>query len=107
MSEAPARTDDSDDVRSEGSRDFLGKCVAAAGGNALLEQIKEKGAETVLSLFRLMQNGAVHAIDNQAVRQAADQAASLVQDFAQVVGGNVAVSFLDDTVFVCGQLMRA
>jgi hypothetical protein len=87
--------------------DFLSHCQASSTGNPMLEQIKDRGADAVLAIFRLVKNGMVHAIDNQAVLQSAGQSRQILADFASVVGNNLSITFLGDTIFVCGQLLRA
>jgi hypothetical protein len=47
--------------------DFLAQCKASDSRNRSLEEIRDKGAEVILSTFRLLKNSLVHAIDNQAV----------------------------------------
>jgi hypothetical protein len=87
--------------------DFLSKCQASTTGNPVLEQIRDRGADAVLAMFRLVKNGFVHALDNQAVLQSAGQARQIFCDFSAMVGSNVSITFLGDTIFVCGQLLRA
>ena len=82
--------------------DFLAHCQASTTGNPILERIKDRGAEAVLAIYRLVKNGLVHALDNQAVIQSAAQSRQILADFAAVVGNNVSITFLDDTIFVCG-----
>ena len=94
-------------VTAEISRDFLAKCVVATTGNPVLEQIRDKGADALLAIFRLSKNALIHAVDNQAVIQSAAQSQRILAEFSAVVGGNVSVTFLQDTIFVCGQLLRA
>jgi hypothetical protein len=90
-----------------GARDFLSHCEAANAGNPVLERIRERGAEAILAVFRLVKNAFVHAIDNRAVTQTAAQSAEIIAGFAATVGQNVSITFIGDTVFVCGQLLRA
>jgi hypothetical protein len=49
----------------------------------------------------------VHASDNAALRDAANRCAALLASFAAEIGGPISLSFLGDTVFICGQLLRA
>jgi hypothetical protein len=91
----------------EETRDFLSQCQVSTTGNPVLEQIRDRGAEAVLSVFRLVKNAIVHAIDNQAVLQAASQASQILAGFSAMVGNHVSVTFAGDTIFVCGQLLRA
>jgi hypothetical protein len=87
--------------------DFLSHCQASTTGNPVLEQIRDRGADAVLAIFRLVKNGLVHALDNQAVLQSAAQARQILADIAVTVGNSVSVTFIGDTIFVCGQLLRA
>jgi len=91
----------------EDSPQFLAHCQASATGNPMLEQIRDRGADTVLAIYRLVKNALVHAIDNRAVTQAAAQSRQILADFAALVGNTASVTFLGDTIFVCGQLLRA
>jgi hypothetical protein len=92
---------------SEPQRDFLAHCVAATTGNPLLEEIRNRSAEAVLAVYRTIKNALVHAIDNDAMRQTAQQSAEILRGFAQEVGSGAVITFAGDTVFVCGQLLRA
>ncbi len=88
-------------------RDFLSECVPSTTGNPMLEQIRDRGADALLSVFRLVKNAMIHAIDNDAVRETATQAAEVLQGFSGEVGMPVTFTFVEDTVFVCAQLLRA
>ncbi|MBS2014585.1 MAG: hypothetical protein JST00_16985 [Deltaproteobacteria bacterium] len=74
---------------------------------ALVERIRAKSAEVLLAVYRLVKNGLVHSVDNAAMRDAATQGAATLSGFATELGGPVTVSFFGDTIFVCGQLLRA
>lgn len=87
--------------------DFLAACNASDSRNKALEEIRDKGADVILAAFRMLKNSLVHAIDNNAVRKTVEESHAILTDFAQVVGGYVALTFVDDTIFVCGQLLRA
>ena len=86
---------------------FLAQCKASDSRNRSLEEIRDKGAEVILATFRLLKNSLVHAIDNQAVALTAKESHALMHDFAGMVGGYVSLTFVDETIFVCGQLLRA
>lgn len=86
---------------------FLAQCKASDSRNRSLEEIRDKGAEVILATFRLLKNSLVHAIDNQAVALTAKESHAMMHDFATMVGGYVSITFVDDTIFVCGQLLRA
>jgi hypothetical protein len=81
--------------------------VASTTGNPLLERIRDRSAEATLAVYRLVKNVLVHAIDNDAVVSTAEQSAEILSGFAAEVGGSATITFVEDTVFVCGQLLRA
>lgn len=87
--------------------DFLAQCKASDARNRSLEEIRDKGAEVILATFRILKNSLVHAIDNQAVVLTAKESHAIMHDFATMVGGYVSITFVDNTIFVCGQLLRA
>jgi hypothetical protein len=83
---------------------FLAACKATDSRNKALE---EMGAEVILAAFRMFKNSLVHAIENRAVAQTITESHTIIIDFAAIVGGQVSITFVDDTIFVCGQLLRA
>lgn len=87
--------------------DFLAACQAKQQKNPTLEEIRDKGAEVVLAVFRLCKNALVHALDNEAMVKTAADSTRIIADFAQAVGGSVSITFVEQTIFVCGQLLRA
>ena len=87
--------------------EFLAHCVAGTSGNPELEHVREKGAEAVLALYRLVKVTLIHSFENEAVVRTIEQSHALLSDFAAQAGGKVSVTFVDDTVFVCGQLLCA
>ena len=95
MSKLPQRTD------------FLGACKATDSRNKALEEIRDKGAEVILAVFRLLKNSLVHAVDNKAVLVTAKETHRILGDFAVTVGGYVSITYVEDMIFVCGQLLRA
>ena len=86
---------------------ILGRLVAETSGNAAVETLRDRGSEAVLALYRLVKIGLMHSFENDAVGQTLDQTLGILQDFAGIAGGPVVVTFVEDTVFVCGQLLRA
>lgn len=86
---------------------YLVHAVTGTTGNPILEQIRALGSEVVLALFRLVKIAIVHRIDNDAVTQTLERTHASIADFCAAVGMNASLTFLDDTVFVCGQLLRA
>jgi hypothetical protein len=87
--------------------DFLGECKASDSRNKSLEEIRDKGAEVILAVFRMLKNSLVHAVDNKAVLLTVKESHAIMRDFATMVGGYVSITFVDETIFVCGQLLRA
>jgi hypothetical protein len=87
--------------------DFLAACKASDTRNKALEEIRDRGADVILSVFRLLKNSLVHATDNRAVQQAAKETHALITEFGAAVGGYVSITFVEETIFVCGQLLRA
>ena len=90
-----------------GRTGFLAACRTKQIANPTLEEIREKGAEVVLALFRLGKNALVHALDNEAMVKTAADSNRIITHFAAAVGGSVSVTFVEQTIFVCGQLLRA
>ena len=87
--------------------DFLAACKATDSRNKALEEIRDKGSDVILAIFRLLKNSLVHALGNKAVQTTVKETHSIISDFASIVGGYVSITFVDDTIFVCGQLLRA
>ena len=75
--------------------------------NARAEQIRDRGADVAMAVFRLSKNALLHSMENDAVVEAVNRAVELLQEFTKAVGTPVALTFADGTVFVCGQLLRA
>lgn len=91
----------------ESSRDFIALAVAVTSGNPEIERINAKGAECVLAVYRLAKTALLHALDNQAMTRAAEQSAAILGDFAREINAPATISFMGDTIFVCGQLLKA
>jgi hypothetical protein len=87
--------------------EFLAECRASDSRNKSLEEIRDKGADVILAVFRMLKNSLVHAVDNKAVLLTVKESHTIMKDFASIVGGYVSITYVDDTVFVCGQLLRA
>jgi hypothetical protein len=95
-------------VRSGATKsDFLASCKASDSRNKSLEEIRDKGADVILALFRMLKNSLVHSVENKAVAMTVKETHSVITDFAATVGGYVSVTYVEDTIFVCGQLLRA
>ena len=89
------------------SEDFLGYAVAAFQGNPALERILAAASDAVMAVYRFVKNAIVHNLDNDAVAVTLDSSYEILQQFAQLVGDRVTFTFVDDTVFVCGELLKA
>lgn len=89
------------------SDDFLSHCVAKTTGNPMLDRIRDRSADVVLAVFRLLKNAMVHSVDNDAVKQTAQSTAEILGGFAGEVGSAAMITFIEDSTFVCGQLLRA
>jgi hypothetical protein len=86
---------------------FLAACKATDSRNKALEEIRDKGSDVILAAFRMFKNSLVHSVENKAVAQTVAESHSIITDFAAIVGGQVSITFVEDTIFVCGQLLRA
>lgn len=98
------------DARNDGGGaqlDYLAYCDAKTMGNPVLKEIRDRGADVVTSIFRLVKNGMIHQLSNEAVVRAVEQCHETLTSFAAITGGPVSVTFADQTVFLCGQLLRA
>ncbi|MBL8606133.1 MAG: hypothetical protein JNL38_02385 [Myxococcales bacterium] len=87
--------------------DFLSLCAASHTGNPILERVRGKSAEVTLCVYRLVKTALVHALDNAAVRDAAVLCEAGLETFASETGTAPTLTFVEDSVFVCGQLMKA
>ena len=94
-------------TRSSDKSHFLAACKATDSRNKALEEIRDKGADVILAVFRMLKNSLVHATSNKAVQITIKETHTIITDFASIVGGYVSLTYVDDTIFVCGQLLRA
>ena len=60
----------------------------------------------MLAVFRLVKNAVIHAVGNDALKQTAEQSAAILRDFCRLLGGDLVLTFIDDAVFVCGELVK-
>jgi hypothetical protein len=86
---------------------FLAACRATDSRHKALEEIRDKGSDVILGMFRMLKNALVHALGNKAVITTTKDTHAIISDFAAIVGGQVSITYVDDTIFVCGQLLRA
>ncbi len=91
----------------KGKAAFLASCKATDSRNQALEGIRDKGGDVILSVFRLLKNSLVHSVENKAVLLTCKETHGILSDFAATVGGYVSITYIEDTIFVCGQLLRA
>jgi hypothetical protein len=87
--------------------EFLARCVSGQSGNPALEMVHEKGGDAVLALYRLVKVALIHSFENDAVGRTIDQSYGILRDFSEMAGGSASVTFVDQSIFVCGQLLRA
>lgn len=87
--------------------DFLAHCVTEAVEGSLLEQLQNRSAKVVLAVFRMAKNALVHAANNEVLLEAAEQAAEGLRAYSAETGTPTRFTFAGDTVFVCGQLLKA
>jgi hypothetical protein len=71
------------------------------------ERIRARSGDVMFAVFRLVKTAMLHSVENAAVREAAGLGASSLQAFAADIGTGATLSFLTDTFFVSGQLLRA
>lgn len=83
------------------------EAVPVDNAQALIERIRAKSADVMLAVFRLVKTALVHSSDNAALRDASNRSTTTLNSFAAEIGSPVSLSFLGETVFVCGQLLRA
>lgn len=87
--------------------DFLARCTASGARNPLLEEIHERSAEVLLSVYRLVKISLVHALSNDAVSRTLETSHAILTSFSASIGRRAAITYAHDTVFVCGELLRA
>lgn len=80
---------------------------AVSAGNPDLERIHDRGAECVTAIYRLARLSLLHALDNPSIARTVEQSHAVLRDFAAMARTPVTVTFLGDTVFFCGQLLKA
>jgi hypothetical protein len=91
----------------ETSQDFIALAVAVTSGNPELERINERGAECVMAVYRLAKLSLLHALDNQAIARTVEQSHAVLRDFAVMANAPATISYAGDTIFICGQLLKA
>ena len=80
--------------------------LPAQSRSARAEQIQDRGAEVLAAVFRLTKTALVHAMDNDAAVDAVARCTELLQSFTREIGSAASMTFANDTVLVCGQLLR-
>jgi HD-GYP domain-containing protein (c-di-GMP phosphodiesterase class II) len=88
-------------------RDFLDLCVGAGPSNPHLEGIQQRASEVLLAVYRLVKIALVHSLDNKAVKEIVTSSHEILTSFAESINGPATIMFTGDTIFVCGELLRA
>ena len=89
------------------SSEFLSLCVASRTGNPMLEEVRERGASVLMAVYRLVKNAMVHAVNNDALLRGAADVEKVVRGFSESTGAMVTITYHRESIFVCGQLLRA
>jgi hypothetical protein len=90
-----------------GTVDFLTPCTSVSLSNPVLEQIQARAAEVVLAVHRIARISLVHAMNNEAVSATIATSHKLLTAFMASIAADASVVFIHDTIFVCGELLRA
>ena len=69
-------------IRTRRGTDFLAACQATQSTNKALEEVRDKGSEVLLAMFRLSKNALVHSMTNDAVTNASIKAATFCSLFS-------------------------
>lgn len=91
----------------EATEDYLSTGAEGFSGNPHAERIIESSAEALMSIYRVCKNMLVHNADNEAVLQTLEMSQRILADFSQLVGNRITVTFVYDTIFVSGELLKA
>lgn len=89
------------------TEDYLSTGAEGFKNNPHAEKIIEGSADAVLSIYRVCKNMLVHNVDNEAVVQTLEISHKILQDFSKLIGGKTSITFVFDTVFVSGELLKA
>lgn len=100
-------TAESTDSPATASSEFLSLCVASRTGNPMLEEVRERGASVLMAVYRLIKNAMVHAVNNDALLRGAADVEKVVRGFSESTGAMVTLTYHRESIFVCGQLLRA
>ena len=87
--------------------DYLSCSVAAFQGNPELDRIIAASADAIMAFYRFAKNVLIHALDNDAVLATVESSFPILREFGALVGDKVSFTFVGDTVFVCGELLKA
>ena len=87
--------------------DYLANCVSDLATLQAQNPLLNRSANVSLAVFRLAKNSLVFAENNTALHEAAEKAAEALAHFSSEVGSATRFTFAGDSVFVCGQLLRA
>ena len=72
-----------------------------------VQAVRDKGAEAMMAMYRLVKTVQVHSKDNEAVTRTVEQAHRTIGGMAAAVGDSVTLTWAGETIFVAGQLLRA
>ena len=88
--------------------DFLAACKATDSRNKSLEEIRDKGADVdPRGLSPAQELARARDRATRPVQTTVKETHGIISDFASIVGGYVSITYVEDTIFVCGQLLRA
>lgn len=87
--------------------DFLACDVAAYQANPQLEKIVSASADALMAFYRFAKITLVHALDNEAVADTLADSVEILREFSNIAGGKITFTFVADTIFVCGELLKA
>jgi hypothetical protein len=87
--------------------DFFSCQVAAYQANPQLEKLVAASAEALMAFYRFAKIVLVHSLDNAAVRDTLEDSTAILHDFGQIAGDKISFTFVSDTIFVCGELLKA
>jgi hypothetical protein len=89
------------------TEDYLSTGAEGFSGNPHAERIIERSAEALMGVYRVIKNMLVHDPDNEAVVQTLEMSHRILIDFGQLVGNRITITFVFDTIFVSGELLKA
>lgn len=91
----------------EATEDYLSTGAEGFSSNPHAERIIERSADALMAVYRVCKNMLVHNAQNEAVLQTLELSHKILTDFAQLVGNKISITFVYDTIFVSGELLKA